>query len=155
MYGLPRQPLTAGFCEALASRHLILCFSLLTFLLNPGKAGAVAFVYSALRWAFARAIIPACRLACRQSFAGSRHAARKPCSPAKQGQTFKRSRRSALLSAWSCRGPTRWHEVEACNIRRFAAVKRCDVTWHCGWVDGHQAAFASRRLTCSGSKRVP
>ena len=51
MYGLPRQPLTAGFCEALASRHLILCFFLLTFLLNPGKAGAVAFVYSALRWA--------------------------------------------------------------------------------------------------------
>ena len=90
MYGLPRQPLTAGFCEALASRHLILCFSLLTFLLNPGKAGAVAFVYSALRWAFARAIMES----------------------AEQGQTFKRSRGSTLLSAWLLRGPTRLHEVE-------------------------------------------
>ena len=136
MYGLIRQPLTAGFCEATAS----LRFDSLLFLLTPfastpaGGSGCIRVFGFAV--GISRAIIPARLLACRRSFAGSRHAARKPCSPARRGQTFKRPRRPEwwpaihgghppghrcamsktapggfLLSAWSSRVPTRLHEL--------------------------------------------
>ena len=73
MYGLLRQPLTAGFCEAAASRRLdSLVFSPAdAFCFYSGKAGAVAFVYSALRREYPE---PSFRPACLH--AGSRSQAR-------------------------------------------------------------------------------
>ena len=129
-----------------------IAFFLLTLLLQPRQGGSGCIRVFGFAVGVPRAIIPARRLACRRSFAGSRHAARKPCSPTTRGQTFKRSRGSELwpaihgghpsghrcamsktapgsfvLSAWLLRGPTRLHELRLATSRDFngIAVLRC------------------------------